>query len=281
MNRLDKLFKDQLLKHDEIPAPQAWDQIHGRLAANKKKILGRRLAIAVSILLFATVGYVGYRSLDSIAIKKDQIVVKNIDNKANNEEQPISKPEEVIIEINNSNDHSEESTNKIKDEKQHRALVKSVEKIVEEPLDLELPREKVNVKIPILTGNESEENGVEQKLKIDEPKVVIEEPILPEPAKEFLLAENNAIDEVEEGLEIKGKKKSYTQVKIIYKANENSVLVTSGKKTLINKGIDKLTKFSNEHLLTADRKTKLRNTKDDLLALNIGKLLNKSNKEGS
>lgn len=281
MNRLDKLFKDQLLKHEEIPTRQAWDQIHGGLAANRRRALVKRLAIAASILLFATVGYIGYRSLDSLTIKKDQIVAKNIDDIANSEEQPISKPEEVIIEINNSNENAEEPTIKIKDQQQDRAQVKSVDKIVEEPLELDLPFEKIEAKMPILRENESDEDGVEQESIIDEPKEVIEEPILSEPAKEILLAKNNAIDEVEEGLEIKDKKKTYIQVKIIYKADRNSALISSGKKTFINKGIDKLTKFSNEHLLTEDRKTKLRNTKEDLLALNFGKLLNKSNKEGS
>jgi len=73
--------------------------------------------------------------------------------------------------------------------------------------------------------------------------------------------------------------KSYPKVKIIYKANQDSELVASGKQTLINKGINKITNFTDEHLLTAERKTKLRNTKEDLLALNFGKLLNKSNKD--
>ena len=76
-----------------------------------------------------------------------------------------------------------------------------------------------------------------------------------------------------------GTKKSYPKIKIIYKANQNSKLVASSKQTILDKSINKITEFSDEHLLTAERKTKLRNTKDDLLALNFGKLLNKSNKD--
>jgi hypothetical protein len=121
-------------------------------------------------------------------------------------------------------------------------------------------------------------NPVIEKDKIDVPKEITQDPILPEQSKEVLIAESEAMDEVGEPKKINAKK-TYSQVKIIYKANADSELVSSADKTLINKGIDKLTKFSNERLLTTDRKTKLRNTKEDLLALNFGKLLNKSNKE--
>ncbi len=280
MNRLDKLFKDQLIKHEEIPTPQAWDQIHGQLVANKRKIFGRRVAIAASVLLFATAGYIGYRSLDSFVIKKDQIVANNIDDKAISEEKPISRPEEVFIEINNSDENAKEPTIKIKEQQPDMVQAKSVEKITKEPSVIDLPVVKIEVIMPVVTKVELDKPEIEQEIKIDEGVEVIEESIMFEPLEEVLLAENKAMDEAEEGLEIKDKKKTYAQVKIIYKANKNSELISSGKNTLINKGIDKLTKFSNEHLLTADRKTKLRNTKEDLLALNIVKLLNKSNKEG-
>ena len=68
-------------------------------------------------------------------------------------------------------------------------------------------------------------------------------------------------------------------MQIVYKANKGSALVASSKNTIIDKGLNKIADFSDEHLLTADRKTRLRNTKNDLLALNFGKLLNKSNKD--
>jgi uncharacterized protein YbcV (DUF1398 family) len=73
--------------------------------------------------------------------------------------------------------------------------------------------------------------------------------------------------------------KSYPKVRIVYKADANSDLVASNNRNLLDKGINKITKFSDEHIVTDQVKTKLRNTKDDLLALNFGKLLNKSNKD--
>jgi uncharacterized protein YbcV (DUF1398 family) len=65
----------------------------------------------------------------------------------------------------------------------------------------------------------------------------------------------------------------------VYKADANSTLVVSNNRNILDKGINKITKFSDEHIVTDQVKTKLRNTKDDLLALNFGKLLNKSNKD--
>lgn len=286
MERLDKLFKDQLLKHEESPTPQAWDQIHGRLASKRRKSLGKKLAIAASILLFATAGYIGYQSLDSLTIKKDQLVVKAMDDNSINEEQSIieeqsiPKPEEAIVEINNSDDNAKAPTIEVREQNPDRVQAKSAEILTKEPSEVDLPIVGTEEKIPVMTKVESDEGGIDQKIKTDETIKIIEEPVLPDPSEEILLAENITMGEAEERLEKEEKKKTYTQVKIIYKADENSELVSSNKKTLIDKGIDKLTKFSNERLITEDRKTKLRNTKEDLLALNIGKLLNKSNKEG-
>ena len=48
---------------------------------------------------------------------------------------------------------------------------------------------------------------------------------------------------------------------------------------VLDKGIKKITKFSDERIITDQVKTKLRNTKEDLLALNFSKILNKSNKD--
>ena len=94
---------------------------------------------------------------------------------------------------------------------------------------------------------------------------------------ETVLAEQITFEEpIEPSVE---KAKTYPKVRVVYKANQDSKLVASEKQTLIDKGINKITEFSDEHLLTSTRKTKLRNTKEDLLALNFGKLLNKSNKD--
>ena len=97
-NKLDKLFKDQLSKHGEIPSPQAWDQIHGQLVSKRRKVWGKRLAIAASILLFATAGFFGYRALNTLTIKNDQFAVKSIDENSENEVLHIPNLEEDVAE---------------------------------------------------------------------------------------------------------------------------------------------------------------------------------------
>ena len=67
-NRLDDLFKEKLSKHEERPSQGAWDQIHGRLRSKKKAAWGKRLAIAASIILIATVGFLGYGLIKNIGI---------------------------------------------------------------------------------------------------------------------------------------------------------------------------------------------------------------------
>jgi hypothetical protein len=71
----------------------------------------------------------------------------------------------------------------------------------------------------------------------------------------------------------------YPKITVIYKANHNSELVASRETGVLNKGIKKITKFSDEHIVTDEVKTKLRNTREDLLALNFGKIINRSNKD--
>jgi hypothetical protein len=238
--------------------------------------LVRRLAIAASILLFATVGYMAYQALDSMPIKNHQVVVKSTDDKRNSEEQSTSESEEVITEIENSAENIE-GADIISDEfEKVMPEAKHTDKKIEEQKRVDLPEVKIEEKR--IVAEVKTVNPVIEKDIIDVQKEITQEPILPEPSKEVLIAESEVMDEVAEPNKI-NEKKTYSQVKIIYKANADSELVSSADKTIINKGIDKLTKFSNERLLTTDRKNKLRNTKEDLLALNFGKLLNKSNKE--
>ena len=274
-NRLDKLFKDQLSKHEEIPSPQAWDQIHGQLISKRRKVWGKRFAIAASILLFATAGFIGYRSLNTLTIKKDQFVTKSID------EDKVAKDqinaEEGIIEYKDSGEIKVKDDIKTDEPQTVITKVKSVEKIDETPSTTDSPIEKIEEKVLLVAEVKLDKHEIQNDIKVEEQEEIDEEPILREESTDVVLAENKVIIEQQEFQEIKEPKKTYPQVKIIYKADKNSELVASGKKTLIDKGINKITKFSDEHLLTADRKTKLRNTKEDLLALNFGKLLNKSN----
>ena len=278
-NRLDKLFKDQLSKNEANPSPQAWDQIHGQLASNRRNVWGKRLAIAASILLFAMAGIVGYRSLNSVIIKNEQLVTKSIDNDKIDEPQSgiyqdDGNPETIISkEIDSEEDIENIETEEL------LAEVKQVEEILKAPSTIEVTElsseEEVDFAKVIDVENTEKLNDDFGEI----PEEIEEEPILAIQPSEVLLAAHNPEIKSVEGAENVVEKKSYTQVKITYKADKNSNVLASGNTTLIDKGITKLTKFSDDHLLTAERRTKLRNTKEDLLALNFGKLLHKSTRD--
>lgn len=278
-NRLDKLFKDQLSKHEANPSPQAWDQIHGQLASNRRNVWGKRLAIAASILLFAMAGIVGYRSLNSVIIKNEQLVTKSIDYDKIDEPQlgkykDDGNPETIISEEFNS----EEDTENIETE-ELLTEVKQVEEIVKAPSTNDVAElsseEEIDVAKVIDVENTEKQNDDFRETQNE----IVEEPILAIQASEVLLAAHNPEVKSVEGAETVVEKKSFTQVKITYKADKSSNVLASGNTTIIDKGITKLTKFSDDHLLTAERRTKLRNTKEDLFSLNFGKLLNKSNRD--
>ena len=278
-NRLDNLFKTKLSKHEESPSPQAWDQIHGQLVSKRRGVWRKRLAIAASILLFATVGYFGYRSLNSLTIKKTQYVAKTVD-EIDSSEKLISSSEKPSTDNTNSREDVVENEIKANEPKQVTTNEKNVGKTTEGSLSAALPVEKVDEdRTPILAEAVVEESETPVVINVEEQDDLNVKPVIKESSKEIMWAENTGLQEEQETIKTPTQKKTYAQVKIIYKADENSALIVSGKKKIVEKGIDKITKFSNEHLLTADRKTKLRNTKEDLLAMNFGKLLNKSNKE--
>jgi hypothetical protein len=274
-NRLDKLFKDQLSKHEEIPSTKAWDQIHGQLVSKRRKVWGKRLAIAASILLFATVGFFGYRSLNTLTIKKDQLVTKSIDENKISEDQ--RNPEKGIIEYKDSREIKAEDDINTDEHQVSITEQKSVEKIAEVPSTTDSRVEKIEEKMHLVAEVLLDKYEIPNEIKVEEQNKITEEPLLSEQLTEVVQAENKAVNEHQEIREFEKQYKTYPRVTIIYKADKNSELVTSGKNTLLDKGIKKITRFSDEHLLTADRKTKLRNTKEDLLALNFSKLLNKSN----
>jgi hypothetical protein len=113
---------------------------------------------------------------------------------------------------------------------------------------------------------------------------------LPAPQIETHIALNNANDNIETELpsftEIDNRNdhspiiaKNYPSITVTYKASQNSELLAKKETGVLNKGIKKISRFSDEHIITDEVKTKLRNTREDLLALNFGKIINRSNKD--
>jgi len=275
-NSLDKLFRNKLSGHEEAPSSQAWQQVHQNLKSKKRRLWIQRISIAASIFLIATAGFIGYQMLhkvgktsemtNSVAPIKEQTATFNMveedpqeikgDESIPEEQQDISEQEIQNIE---QQQKKTEPNQEIAFMEKQNYLVESKEEIVEIVKD---------------------ESVVESEIMKNKDRGLMEQVMGTSEA----LAENVAPEKVdiqdtaERQTEVKHKK-SFKQLKVIYKANEDSKLVASGNKTILNKGINKITEFSDEYILTKDRKTKLRNTKDDLLALNFGKLLNKSNRD--
>jgi len=97
-NRLDKLFRDHLSKHEEIPSAGSWNQLQDQLIKKRRVVWGKRVAVAASILLIAAVGIVQYQSLVSLDLKNNQVVTKSDQTILENENQITQKAEEIVVE---------------------------------------------------------------------------------------------------------------------------------------------------------------------------------------
>lgn len=274
-NKLDKLFRNQLSQHQETPSLEGWQQIESQLKSKRRARWGKRFAIAASILLIASIGFLGYRSLSIVEIDQDPLTVQSIENKIKTMDQPemqkdleLSKdgmleqntsesanlPESQLMEANKLDDNIKDKTN----------------------IELKIPVESNEMSNLEITESLNVEKDEEMDLDFEESQNGIE--VIDPLEESTVIASAESTEKNDESVIIE-RKKTYPKVTIVYKANQDSKLVVSGKQTILDKGINKITEFSDEHLLTTDRKTKLRNTKEDLLALNFGKLLNKSNKD--
>ena len=269
-NKLDKLFKDKLSSYEESPSVKAWDQIQDQLASKRKKLWSRRLAIAASIMLLVSLGYVGFHALETVPVKDGEISSKSMDESTVDESNLTNIPEAGL------ENNKEKTIDPVIENQEVLAEVKSPEHVAKYPIkpkSEELLRRTETSAI----ANEEMKNialaGVENLSEINNVTTeYVQTPMeIPGENSQKVLAEvsSSGQAQVEE----------YPHVTVIYKAGKESVLVESGRRNILDKGINKISEFSDEYLLTSERKIKLRNTKEDVLALNFGKLINKSNKE--
>lgn len=282
-NRLDQLFRNQLFKHLEEPSPQSWDQIQEQLTSRRRAIWMRRLVVAASITLFAVVTFFAYRSLNMLPTDPSIEVVDAESARGND---PEVRSTDTVTSSRETLNQEEKVANAINpiDTESHSAAPESNDNSVIDPIEQE-ENSRVLAEAadkPIALEEEETENDLEKvdDSKIEEPAAHAELPLeLDADVEHPQLAENTIPVEPIEKSEVQQEEKTYPKVQIVFKADKESELVASNNTTIFTKGINKIAEFSEEHILTADRKTRLRNTKDDLLALNFGKLLNKSNKE--
>jgi len=271
-NKLDNLFKQKLIEHEENPSVEAWAQIHEHTKSRRRVLWGNRLAIAASFVLLAMVGFFGYKStldlghgsesdkmglsyeLQEIEDETEAVNAGQVKDNAGGLPENLGYSDELEglqkdpVEVNKENLHEEKN----------EQLVSGQKLIQNDLLTANDDQERMNTSSPDIA------NALEGK-----------EIVEPDSRETATIAEQKDL-EIEK-VEPEQQAKVYPKIKITYKASLNSKLVATDKQSLIDKGISKISEFSGEHLLTNDRKTKLRNTKNDLLALNFGKLLNKSN----
>jgi len=276
-NKLDKLFRDQLSQYQETPSPEGWRQIESQLKSNRRALWGKRFAIAASILLIATIGFVGYRSLSIVEAEHDPFTAQSIDDNQKLKDQPEVQKD---IELNKDEVLEQKDSGSSNIPASQLALTKTLDNTVkdEAKIELKVPAEANKMSDPGATESMNVEKDEEMALDFEESQNIIEgiDPL----EESTVIASAESVKNIDENISTNAdKKKTYPKVTIVYKGNQDSKLVVSGKQTILDKGINKITEFSDEHLLTTERKTKLRNTKEDLLALNFGKLLNKSGKD--
>lgn len=270
--RLDKLFKDKLANHRVAPTANAWEQLHGQLQHKKQNTWTRRLAIAATLLLLVSASFVGYKYLNGLeqatsAVSQSKSTGTKEKSEVENSDlinSPLAFNESEAKEVTIAISEEEVSNNNPADNFPVQTL-KSTEKSIIKTL--KEPEQEINLEEATVPNNAPEIPEQEELLA-----ATVEEDIneteMPSESESITLVQVNTQPQ-----------KSYPKVRIVYKADVNSDLVASKNRNLLDKGINKITKFSDEHIVTDQVKTKLRNTKDDLLALNFGKLLNKSNKD--
>jgi len=274
--KLDKLFKDKLAQHKVNPSDRAWDQINHHLANKRKSVWTTRFAVAASLLVLISaisVGYFYINKMNSAAPALSQ------SKKIENPEIKTESEDEIKSPLSNRSKSSDIAIQQPPQaaEKQKNETAEYINEKSTEPTDKaettqnkekapELVEEDLIIPVKLDPEIADSQEFIADLISIEDIKPV---------EQEQQLDSNKEPDSIEEA----APEKTYPKIRIVYKADDNSDLVASNSKTLIDKGIKKLTQFSDEHIITDQVKTKLRNTKDELLALNFGKIINKSNKQ--
>jgi hypothetical protein len=258
--RLDQLFKEKLDSHKVEPSAHAWERLNNQLSGKRKYRLAKRLAIVASFLLLLSAGVVGYRYLNRIA-PESTVVSQNKSEK---------EPQKEIVEPKKTERNSDPEISSIKkpenipdSHEQPQTVTTDKKEVIKKNIAPTPMTQKEMAPIEQTIDTEVETNNSDLALNSEESSLPAENEIEPQDNT------NNVIE----------KETTYPKIRIIYKADDGSELVADNGGNVFDKGIKKITRFSDEHIITDEVKTKLRNTKEDLLALNFGKLLTKSNKD--
>ena len=272
-NRLDELFRNKLSGNRIEPSEDAWNKLNDGLARKRKKKLVARLAVAASLALICTFIFIDYKSKENSPVESTGSLADNPETVDKNAMQTpafthvddaVSKNPETTLNSENQTIKDAEIDGYDQELAQNTAEISGKKKFQEESMaDNQLTKEE-NLSAEAEDELNQTEEPILAQLKVENNEELVDQP------------DEKLVDLPEEQSMVAKADREYAPIKIVYKASKNSALVEDNSKGLIEKGINKITRFSNEHVVTTEVKTKLRNTKDDLLALNIGKLLNKS-----
>ena len=280
-NKMDQLFKNHLEGHTENPSAEAWDKLEHHLSAGRRKKRQKLLLIAASFMLICLSGFVAQRYLHHatpVEVKNAQISMTPAHDASptpHTTAKPL--PEQAVDKSGNIKVARARMTPKSPAKSTSRQIdhpAKNTQKIAQNPWRTESATTAKSSGQPEKAADPAEglpQGFIEDRAAQDEPEVTLADNNRP-PAGDDLqqkalqqVAENNTMPQ------------QPLKVTIVYKATKNSALVNDEDRNLIGKSLKKIKEFSDEHVLTAKRKNMLRDTKDELLALNIGKLLNGSN----
>ncbi len=264
-NRVDQLFKNKLSGHTVSPSPEAWDKIQSSLHASHRLRMQRRLALAASVVLFVSAVGVGLYFLNQGRPEAFTAV------------SDVSKPSESHENNSVIESRTQIEVSKVKPDIQSQPTENREQSINPEQSDFayrtsEKPMNEAKKDLPAAEKVViiDQENVALLTEAVTQAEDVSETPEVPMEDQQ-LFAENSAPSG--------GDSEPTMTITITYKAGKDSKLVSPQKQSLFDEGVQKITGFAEERVLTDELKVKLRNTRDDLLALNFGKLITKQNKE--
>ncbi len=265
--KLDQLFRDKLSNHNITPSVDAWEKINSGLRP-KRNPVSKWMAVAAILLLVGFAGAVGYFYFQG-AGQETQIAGLETSNPAMDisQSENISEPGPETF--------MEQSTEPVKEnnpepESVLTPVVKKRQTLVQKQINPD-PEQLTQRTGP--DGIVPLENQDSQILAINDG-----------PVHESLTFESGlpVVDdhEIKVASENPAKApKTYPKVTVTYKVSSDSPLLAQTNNKVIDKGMKEIARFSEKHIITDELKSKLRNTKDDLLALNFGRIINKSNKD--
>ncbi|MDZ7608342.1 MAG: hypothetical protein U5K79_22785 [Cyclobacteriaceae bacterium] len=265
-NNLDRLFRNKLADHKVTPSDNAWEKLNSQLRQARWHMTQKRLAIAAAVILFMSVIGVTYYYLDTQKSAENPVIAKKVDSYSG---KPANEALTEIVQDSQSTINEIAQVNEGVSETVVKPAVPAIETVA-----------KKNHPEPIAEKTEDSETNFHAPQETMEESPLVAQAIMESPETSKIPASETVEDVavISTPVEIPSIQEPMT-VTITYKANKNSRLVASQKANVIQEGIEKITGFAEERVFTDELKTKLRNTTEDVLALNFGKLINKQNKE--